>query len=192
MRCSSCSRHTLACHPHLPEELARQKNPDETRRFDAGSIAIHILGRAFVERLTAVGATVQLPWHRAEKKVPVVDAAGNLQTPDQPNVVKLETFVFDAVPLAENPLVLFTERAEEFSPVKNAEGTDSVETARRDLVLRAARWLESCGCAVPRDGDGLPDLPLEISPSFALDVDDLRERLVAPPELKPGQALVLT
>ncbi|MBU0618376.1 MAG: hypothetical protein KKI02_11715 [Planctomycetes bacterium] len=64
--------------------------------------------------------------------------------------------------------------------------------ARRDLLLRAARWLESCGCAVPRDGDGLPDLPLEISPAFALDVDDLRERLVAPPELKPGQALVLT
>ena len=190
--CLADGRLTVIEYSDLPEELARQRNPDGTRRFDAGSIAIHILGRAFVERLTAVGATVQLPWHRAEKKVPVVDAAGNPQTPDQPNVVKLETFVFDAVPLAENPLVLFTERAEEFSPVKNAEGTDSVETARRDLLLRAARWLESCGCAVPRDGDGLPDLPLEISPSFALDVDDLRERLVAPPELKPGQALVLT
>lgn len=71
-------------------------------------------------------------------------------------------------------------------------GRNGGGVARRDLLLRAARWLESCGCAVPRDGDGLPDLPLEISPAFALDVDDLRERLVAPPELKPGQALVLT
>ena len=60
------------------------------------------------------------------------------------------------------------------------------------MLLRPARWLQSCGCKVPRDAEGHADLPLEISPSFALDVDDLRERLVAPPELKPGQALVLT
>jgi len=190
--CVADGKLTVIEYSDLPEKLARQKNPDGTRRFDAGSIAIHILARAFVERLTAAGAPVQLPWHRAEKKLPVVDAAGKLKTPDQPNVIKLETFVFDAIPLANNPVVLFTPRAEEFSPVKNAEGTDSVVTARRDMLLRAARWLEGCGCKVPRDAEGLPDLPLEISPAFALDIGDLRERLVAPPELKPGQVLVLT
>jgi hypothetical protein len=71
-------------------------------------------------------------------------------------------------------------------------GRNGPGLSRRDMLLRAARWLESCGCKVPRDAAGLPDLPLEISPAFALDVGDLRERLVAPPELKPGQALVLT
>jgi UDP-N-acetylglucosamine/UDP-N-acetylgalactosamine diphosphorylase len=189
--CLADGRLTVIEYSDLPEELAHAKNLDGTRRFDAGSIAIHILSRVFVERLTTIGATVHLPWHRAEKKLTVVDDAGNVQMPDAPNVVKLEAFVFDAIPLAENPLVLYTPREEEFSPIKNAEGTDSVATARRDLLLRAARWLESCGCAVPRDGDGLPDLPLEVSPAFALDTDDLRNRLATPPELKRGKALLL-
>lgn len=190
--CLADGKLTVIEYSDLPEKLAHEKNADGTRRFDAGSIAVHVLTCSFVERLTAAGATVQLPWHRAEKKLTVVDAAGNVQTPTEPNVVKLETFIFDAIPPAKNPLVLYTPREEEFSPVKNAEGIDSAVTARRDLLLRAARWLESCGCVVPRNTDGLPDLPLEISPAFALDIDDLHERLVAPPELKPGQALVLT
>lgn len=176
----------------LPDRLAHEKNGDGSRRFDAGSIAIHILSRTFVERITAAGTTEQLPWHRAEKKLAVLNDAGDLVEPTEPNVVKLETFVFDAIPLARNPLVLYTPRAEEFSPVKNAEGVDSAQTARRDMLIRAARWLEACGCRIPRDGDGLPDLPLEISPAFALDAEDLRKRLVAPPELKAGQNLLLT
>lgn len=189
--CLGDGRLTVIEYSDLPPELARARNPDGNRRFDAGSIAIHVLARTFVERLTASGGAAQLPWHRAEKKLTLVDTAGQRVTPDAPNVVKLETFVFDAIPLAENPLVLYTRREEEFSPVKNAEGFDSPATARRDLVRRAARWLERCGCRVPRDAEGNPDLPLEISPAFALDADDLCERLVAPPELKPGQALLL-
>ncbi len=100
--------------------------------------------------------------------------------------------MFDAIPLGENALVLYTPREEEFSPVKNAEGTDSPATTRRDLLRRAARWLEACGCAVPRDAEGEPDALLEISPAFALDAEDLARRLVAPPEVKPGQSLLLT
>lgn len=190
--CLADGQLTVIEYSDLPESLAHERNPDGTRRFDAGSIAIHVLKRTFVERLTGAGATRQLPWHRADKKTPVVDASGNVVAPAGPNVVKLETFVFDAIPLADNPLVLYTPRQEEFSPVKNAEGTDSPATARRDLLRRAAGWLEACGCRIPRDAEGLPDLPLEISRSFALDAEDLRERLVAPPELKPGQPLLLS
>jgi UDP-N-acetylglucosamine/UDP-N-acetylgalactosamine diphosphorylase len=189
--CLADGKLTVIEYSDLPDELAAQKNPDGSRRFDAGSIAVHVLSRTFVERVTRTRAKARLPWHRAEKKVTVVDRHGQTVVPEAPNVVKLETFVFDAIPLAQHPLVLFTPREEEFSPVKNAEGADSPATARRDMLRRAARWLESCGCQVPRDSDGTPDLPLEISPLFALDAADLRERLVAPPELKPGQALLL-
>jgi UDP-N-acetylglucosamine/UDP-N-acetylgalactosamine diphosphorylase len=175
----------------LPDELAHARNPDGARRFDAGSIAIHVLMRTFVEQLTRGDAAAQLPWHRADKKAATIDESGNVVVPSDPNVVKLESFVFDAIPLANNPLVVYTRREEEFSPVKNAEGTDSPATARRDLVRRAARWLQACGCQIPRDPAGEPDLPIEISPAFALDAEDLRERLIAPPELKPGQALLL-
>ncbi len=173
----------------LPESLARARNTDGSRRLDAGSIAIHVFDRAFVERLTARGEC-RLPWHRAEKKVQTVDDNGRAVQPERPNAVKLEMFVFDAIPLAERPLVMYTTRAEEFSPIKNATGIDSVATARRDLLRRAATWLESCGRPIPRDAEGEPMLRVEISPAFALDREDLRERLAGAP-LKLDQDLVL-
>jgi UDP-N-acetylglucosamine/UDP-N-acetylgalactosamine diphosphorylase len=158
----------------LPEELARQTNPDGSLRFNSGSIAIHALRRSFVERLNQ-GGRLQLPWHRAEKKVPYVDDAGRAVKPDKPNAVKLEQFVFDAIPLAQNAIVMETDRAEEFSPVKNAEGTDSPATSRRDQVRRAARWLREAGVEVPMKGTE-PDAVLEISPLYATSSGQLKER----------------
>lgn len=175
----------------LPESLARARNADGGRRFDAGSLAIHVLSREFIERLTTPGSAVELPWHRAEKKVPTIDADGRPVSPDRPNAIKLEMFIFDAIPLARNPLVLYTRREEEFSPVKNAEGDDSPATARRDMIRRAARWLEAAGVAVPRGADGEPAAKVEISPRLALDADDLRARLRKRPELRPGDAVVI-
>ena len=158
----------------LPEELAKQTNPDGSLRFNAGSIAIHALAVSFVERLNH-GGQLKLPWHRAEKKVPYVDDKGQAVKPDKPNAVKLEQFVFDAIPLAKNAIVYKTDRAEEFSPVKNAEGTDSPATCRRDQVRRAARWLRGAGVAVPEKA-GEPDATLEISPLYATSEEQLRER----------------
>lgn len=161
----------------LPDELATQTNKDGSLRFDAGSIAIHALRVSFVERLNA-GGQLQLPWHRAEKKVPFVDEAGNTVKPDKPNAVKLEQFVFDAIPLARNPIVYATERGEEFSPVKNAEGPDSPATCRRDQIRRAAKWLAAAGVSVPyRDGE--PDATIEISPLYAVTAEQLRQRKIA-------------
>ena len=111
--------------------------------------------------------------------------------PAEPNAVKLELFVFDAVPLARNPLVLYTRREEEFSPVKNATGTDSPATTRRDLIRRAARWLEACGVTVPRDAAGEPAAVVEISPAFALNAEDLRAQLRPPLVIHPGARLLL-
>lgn len=173
----------------LPEELARQTDDAGALRFNAGSIAIHALRVSFIERLTE-GGRLHLPWHRAEKKVAHVDAAGNPVKPDSPNAVKLEQFVFDAIPLAENAIVYETERAEEFSPVKNAEGEDSPATCRRDQVRRAARWLRAAGVDVP-ERDGEPDAVIEISPLYAVDAEHLRERGVSVPSIAPGQEVYL-
>ncbi|MFQ5493900.1 MAG: hypothetical protein ACE5EX_00825, partial [Phycisphaerae bacterium] len=87
-------------------------------------------------------------------------------------------------PLARNPVLLGSSRAEEFSPVKNPTGVDSVETARRDLIRRAARWLEAAGIPVPRGGDGEPSACCEISPLAALDAAELAARAGAGGDLK--------
>ncbi len=113
-------------------------------------------------------------------------ATGRRIKPRRPNAIKLERFIFDAIPQAANPLILQTSRSEEFSPVKRATGVDSVETAQRDMNLRAAAWLESCGVHVPRTPDGQPDGVFEISPLFAVDAEQLRERLDREVNIAPG------
>jgi UDP-N-acetylglucosamine/UDP-N-acetylgalactosamine diphosphorylase len=159
----------------LPDTLAKQTNPDGSLKFNSGSIAIHALRVSFIERLNS-GGQLKLPWHRAEKKVPYVDDSGNLIKPETPNAVKLEQFVFDAIPLAKNAIVYTTDRAEEFSPVKNAEGTDSPATSRRDQIRRAARWLSEAGVSISKKSDGEPDATIEISPLFGATSNQLKKR----------------
>ena len=174
----------------LPESLALQTNPDGSLRFNAGSIAIHALRVTFIERLTSAGR-LELPWHRAEKKVPYVDDHGNDVKPSQPNAIKLEQFVFDAIPLAKNAIVYETDRGEEFSPVKNAEGNDSPATCKRDQIRRAARWLRGAKVEVP-EKNGEPDATLEISPLFAIGgLTQLanRVRISAPNQIAPGSSV---
>jgi UDP-N-acetylglucosamine/UDP-N-acetylgalactosamine diphosphorylase len=173
----------------LPEALAKQTDEHSNLRFNAGSIAIHVLRVSFIERLNK-GGRLELPWHRAEKKVPYVDEQGNTVKPVQPNAVKLEQFVFDAIPLAENAIVFETDRAEEFSPVKNAEGNDSPATSRRDQVRRAARWLEGAGITVARM-DGEPDAKIEISPLLAISAEQLKTRKLPMRQIKSGDILYL-
>jgi UDP-N-acetylglucosamine/UDP-N-acetylgalactosamine diphosphorylase len=172
----------------LPEELAHEKDELGRRRFDAGSIAIHVLSRSFVERVTADEANFGLPWHRAVKKVSYVGEAGERVEPSKPNAIKLEAFIFDAIPMAKNPLILQTIRSEEFSPVKNATGVDSAETARRDQSRRVAAWLSAAGFDVPMTPDGEPDGLFEISPLLALDAGHLREVMLTAPTFRRGES----
>lgn len=158
----------------LPEELAEELAPDGSLAYSAGNIAIHAIGLDFVERLNTTGGGFGLPFHRAEKKVPCVKLDdGEAFEPTEPNGIKLETFVFDAIPLAEKSLVVETLRVEEFAPIKNAQGTDSPESSRTLQTARAAKWLEANGVTVPRRADGAPDCVLEISPLTATCPSDL-------------------
>jgi len=172
--CLSGGRLHVIEYSDMPADLAQQTDADGQLRFQAGSIAIHILARRFVERLTE-GGGLALPFHRAEKKIPYVNEAGETITPQEPNGVKFERFIFDALPLAANPVVLEIDRAREFSPIKNAQGDDSPATARRDMVRLAASMLDAAGAAVPRNDDGEPAVQVEISPLAARTVDELKQ-----------------
>ena len=87
-------------------------------------------------------------------------------------------------------MVYETERGEEFSPVKNAEGADSPATCRRDQIRRAVKWLAETGVKA-RMKDGEPDLAVEnISPLLAIAIE-VGERLKSKPVLEPGQRVYL-
>jgi len=100
--------------------------------------------------------------HRANKKIAAVTGSGEVVKPDSPNGIKFEMFVFDALPAATNPLIVETERAEDFSPVKNAEGLDSPESCRNDLLRLYSRWAKAAGAEVAIDESGLPEINFEI------------------------------
>jgi UDP-N-acetylglucosamine/UDP-N-acetylgalactosamine diphosphorylase len=180
---------TVIEYSDLPDELAKKRNPDGSLVFELGSIAIHIINIDFIEKLNAKG--FQLPLHKALKKIPCIDQHGNLIDPQQSNGIKLESFVFDALPLASKSIILQTRRSEEFSPVKNAAGLDSSETAAKMMIARAADWLESAGVTVPRKPDGSPDCIIEIAPAFALEKDDIKTRLDRIPKISPGDKIYL-
>jgi UDP-N-acetylglucosamine/UDP-N-acetylgalactosamine diphosphorylase len=159
----------------LPLALQRATDASGALRYLAGSIAIHVLDREFVRRMAAGGEGVALPFHRADKKVPTIDAQGCAVKPEKPNGVKFELFVFDALPFAREPVVIETLRADDFSPVKNATGVDSPVTCRDDQLRQFARWLRANGAAVDTDASGRPAVALEVSPLFGYDEDSFAE-----------------
>jgi UDP-N-acetylglucosamine/UDP-N-acetylgalactosamine diphosphorylase len=159
----------------LPQELAERREPDGNLQFWAGSIAIHVFELAFIEGL--VSGAGQLPFHRAIKKVSYVDADGRTVEPSEPNAVKFETFIFDALPLAERWTLVETDRAIEFAPLKNATGADSPADVRQRMSDLFAGWLERAGASVPRRGDGSVPFAVEIAPEFALDAAELKTKL---------------
>jgi UDP-N-acetylglucosamine/UDP-N-acetylgalactosamine diphosphorylase len=188
--CQVDGKVTVIEYSDLPDEAAHRKNPNGSLAFELGSIGIHLINVSFIEKLNKNG-DFALPFHRAVKKIPYIDENGNRIEPETPNGLKLETFVFDAIPLAKHSVILQTEREEEFAPVKNATGTDSAEVTRQMMTDRAAAWLESAGVKVPRKSDGTPDCTLEIAPSFALTPEDLKAKHDQIPEIKPGSKLCL-
>lgn len=160
----------------MPMAMQRETGPEGSLRYSAGSIAIHIIDREFARRMAAGGEGVALPFHRADKKIATIDAAGQPVKPASANGVKFEMFVFDALPFADNSIVIETARADDFSPVKNAEGLDSPQTCRDDQLRQFARWLKAVGATVETDATGRPKATVEISPLFGYDADTFAAR----------------
>ena len=156
----------------MPNEMQEETKVDGGIRFNGGSVAIHIFDRDFIARAGGSGEGLKLPFHRADKKIPHVNAAGKIIQPDSPNGVKFEMFVFDALPLAKNPVIIEAARADDFSPVKNAEGVDSPQSSKEDQLRMFARWLKAAGESIETDDSGLPAIKFEISPRFAADEAD--------------------
>jgi len=187
--CLADGKVTVIEYSDLPDELAEQRNPDGSLVFCLGSIAIHIINRSFIEKLNTEGFF--LPLHRAVKKIPHINEKAVLVEPAEPNGIKLESFIFDALPLASKSIILQTLREEEFAPVKNASGIDSAGTAREMMVARGAAWLESAGITVPRNADGSVDCLIEIAPSFALEKGDIKKKLDRIPKIRPKDKIYL-
>jgi UDP-N-acetylglucosamine/UDP-N-acetylgalactosamine diphosphorylase len=159
----------------LPESLGRQADENGQLRIWAGSPAIHVFNLDFLAQLTQ--SPGRLPYHVARKKVPYLDESGKRLEPDRENALKFEMFIFDVLPIAQRWTAVETTRSEEFVPLKNATGPDSSDVVRQAISNQAAQWLEKAGVKVPRTANGDAAVPLEISPLFALDSEELTAKI---------------
>jgi len=181
--CLLDGRTTIIEYSDMPKSLLEATDADGRLTYRAGSPAIHVIDRQFVERLT--DGSLNLPPHRAQKKISFIDEHGEKVIPTAPNAVKLELFLFDALPLTKKALILEGDRETQFSPIKNAAGQDSPDSCRAAMLARDCQWLEEAGIAVPRRTDGTPDVTVEISPLAAVCPEDLAKLSLAP--LQPGE-----
>lgn len=113
----------------LTDEMAEARDEKGTLLYGFGVILNYLFR---VDKLNAI-AESKLPLHIVEKKVPYLDESGQMQKPEEPNAYKFETLILDMVYMMDNCLAFEVEREKEFAPVKNATGTDSVESARELL-----------------------------------------------------------
>ncbi len=154
----------------FPRDVAERRDADGSLVFWAGSIAVHVFARSFLERSLAMKDA--LPFHIARKKVPHLDDAGRRIEPTEPNALKFERFIFDLLPHAENALVVEYAEADVFAPLKNAPGPDrdTAEYVQRFMTEQYRKWLAAAGVEV---ADGVP---VEISPLWALDAEGVAAR----------------
>ena len=114
----------------IPEELASERNEKNELVYADGHMLLNMFNIEVLDKI----ASSKLPYHSAYKKSSYMNENGEIIKPEKPNAYKFEAFIFDAFSLLPEVGLYRGKREYDFSPVKNAEGIDSPETARRDYI----------------------------------------------------------
>lgn len=114
----------------LTEELMEAKDENGERLYNFGVILNYLFRLDALEEI----ADKNLPLHVVNKKIAHIDEEGNEINPSEPNGHKFEQLVLDMIEMMDNCLVYEVIREEEFAPIKNAHGVDSLDSAREMLV----------------------------------------------------------
>ena len=125
--CKKNGRTGVVEYTEIPEEMAEQRNPDGSLVYGDLNAVFHLYNIKALEKILEL----KLPYHTAVKKATYIDENGKLIVPEEPNAYKFETFIFDSFEMFDDVVILRVKREEEFAPVKNKEGQDSPETARK-------------------------------------------------------------
>lgn len=124
--CLEDGRPSIVEYYELTEELMNAKNEKGEPAYNFGVI----LNYLFKESALHEVLEKKLPLHMVEKKIPYMDAEGNMVKPEEPNGYKFESLVLDMIHEMDSCLPFEVVRSREFAPIKNRTGVDSVESAR--------------------------------------------------------------
>ncbi|KAJ2706639.1 UDP-N-acetylglucosamine pyrophosphorylase [Coemansia sp. IMI 203386] len=167
--CKRNGKYAVVEYSEITTETAQLTRPNGDLAYNAGNICNHYYSLEFLQkRVPEIEA--KLEHHIARKKIAHVDDNGEVVRPTKPNGIKLERFVFDVFPFVDKMAILEVDRAEQFSPLKNAPGTgvDCPETSRSDLISQCIRFAEAAGATVQMPADGRqPDFEISSLVSYA-------------------------
>lgn len=124
--CLEDSRPSIVEYYELTEELMEAKDEKGDPAYNFGVILNYLFRESDLEKVVEAN----LPLHIVEKKIPYLNGEGEVVRPDTPNGYKFETLVLDMIHQMENCLPFEVVRNQEFAPIKNKTGVDSVESAR--------------------------------------------------------------
>jgi UDP-N-acetylglucosamine/UDP-N-acetylgalactosamine diphosphorylase len=153
----------------LPEAIARKTLFNGELLYAFGSIGVHIFSLEFVERI--VTGSLRLPFHVAKKMIPCFSPGSQQERCGKTSGRKFEQFVFDSIPLATRSVFVEAIRTDEFAPLKNKIGEDSIASCREMQSNAFKRWLAAAGFSV----SGVASV--EISPLFACCEEIFAERV---------------
>ncbi len=114
----------------ISNELANARDENGELLYGEAHMLLNLFNISALEEIEKF----KLPYHVAHKKCTLMNENGEIVVPEKPNAYKFEAFMFDAFSKVPEIGLIRGKREEDFSVVKNAEGVDSPETARRDYI----------------------------------------------------------
>ncbi|ADI39130.1 putative UDP-N-acetylglucosamine pyrophosphorylase [Waddlia chondrophila 2032/99] len=136
----------------VPEEVRNKKNDQGGLLYNLANLSLFSFSMDFIKS----AAHKDLPLHRARKSAPTAKDP----SPEKPNIWKFETFIFDTLQYATKIKTLIYPRDSSFSPLKNRNGRDSLETVQQALLQRDRKIFQQITGTKP------PDKPFELSQQF--------------------------
>ncbi len=128
--CKKNGRPYVIEYTEISEEQANARDENGELLYGEGHVLLNLFN---IEALEEV-EKYKLPYHTAHKKSSYMNEDGEIVQPEKPNAYKFETFLFDAFAKMPEIGLIRGKREVDFSVVKNAEGDDSPETAKRDYI----------------------------------------------------------
>lgn len=111
----------------MNEEMIYAKDENNELLYGESNIVGHLFTIEALEKMS----NYNFKYHFAKKKNYYIDKNENEIIPNEPNSYKFEAFIFDGFEVLNDMAILRVKREEEFAPIKNAEGVDSPQTAKR-------------------------------------------------------------
>lgn len=128
--CLENGRPSIIEYYELTDKMAHQRMDDGKLAYRFGVTLNYLF---MIDKLEEIN-TVKLSVHIVKKKIPYIDENGYEIKPSEPNGYKFELLILDMIKMYDSCLPYEVVRRKEFAPVKNAEGVDSVATARELLT----------------------------------------------------------